>query len=83
MAKFSVAIRPEAEVEFRAIPFPFRRQLNQLIFKLIADPRPKTCELIEGQLHRISAHGWVILYEVDDGAELITITGFRLALPQR
>lgn len=82
MATYSVVIREEAKAEFLTIPFPFRRQLNQLIFKLMAEPRPRGSVLLDGDTYRVIAYGWVLLYEVDDDAHRITIAGFRLAEPR-
>lgn len=81
MATYSVVILEEAKIEFLAIPFPFRRQLNQLIYKLMAEPRPKGSVLLDGDTYRVVAFGWVVLYEVDDDATRITIAGFRPATP--
>ena len=79
MATYSVVIREEAKADFLGIPFPFRRQLNELIFKLMAEPRPKGSVLIDGDTYRLAAHGWAVLYEIDDGANRITLGGFRPA----
>jgi len=76
MAKFSVVIHTKAEAEFRAIPFPHRRQLNQLIFKLMDDPHPPGSKVLEEERCHITAHGWLIAYEVDDVKRVITIIGF-------
>lgn len=81
MARFRVVIEKRAEAEFLAIPFPFRRRLNQLLFKLIENPRLPTSELIEEGSFRIRAHGWVVLYEVDDERASITVLGFRKDVP--
>ena len=82
MAKYSVSIRAPAEAEFRAVPSPFRRQLNQLVFKLMRDPRPAGSELVEGRLHKLTAHGWQIAYEVDDVSLIVTVVSFaKLNVP--
>ena len=77
MATFRVVIETRAETEFLTIPFPFRRQLNQVLFKLMSDPRPSASELIDEGSFRLRAYGWVVLYAVDDDRALITISGFR------
>ena len=76
MASYSVVFRIEAKAEFFDIPFPFRRQLNQLVFKLMSNPRPPGAELIEGALHKIMAHGWQVAYEIDDVRRVITVIAF-------
>ncbi len=74
MASFRIAILPSAEKEFRAVPFPVRRQVNQRIMRLKAEPRPPDCEhLTDAERYRLSVHGWIILYEIDDLEHLVTI----------
>lgn len=79
MATYSVVFRIEAKAEFFAIPFPHRRQLNQLIYKLMANPRLLGSELVEGALHKVTAHGWMIAYEIDDERFVLTLVTFRKA----
>jgi mRNA-degrading endonuclease RelE of RelBE toxin-antitoxin system len=79
MAGYSVVIRKEAEAEFLAIPFPHRRQLNQLIFKLMDDPRLTGSTIVDDGTYRIEAHGWVVTYEVDDDRQALVIARFRKA----
>ena len=81
MATYKLVIERRAEGEFLAIPFPFRRQLNQLLFKLLDDPRSAGSELIDEGSFRVRACGRVVLYEVDDDRALITISGFRKEAP--
>lgn len=74
MASFKIAILPSAEKEFRAVPFPVRRQINQRISRLKADPRPPDCEhLTEAERYRLGVHGWFVLYAIDDRGLLVTI----------
>jgi len=73
MGSFRVWIQASAEREFRAVPFPFRRQVNVRIGRLRDDPMPADSELVEGRLRRLRVHGWRILYDLDDGAGLVTI----------
>ena len=78
MARYSVLIAEDAKSEFLTIPFPFRRQINQRINKLKVDPRLEGAEAIAGSdRFRLEVAGWRILYEVDEGARLITIVAFR------
>lgn len=74
MDSFKILILPSAESEFRAAPFPFRRQINQRIARLKHDPRPPDCERIsEAERYRLSVHGWFVLYEIDDQTRSVTI----------
>ena len=74
MDSFKVAVLPSAEKEFLAVPFPFRRQINQRIVGLKHDPRPADRErLSEAEKYRLFVHGWFILYEIDDQSRLVTI----------
>ena len=78
MATFSVLIVEEAKREFLAVPFPFRRQLNQWINKLKRDPRLEDAETIAGaDRFRLDVAGWRILYEVEDTDRLVTIIAIR------
>lgn len=47
MATYRVVIEARAEQELREIPFPFRRQVNQHIYKLKAAPVPAESEVDE------------------------------------
>lgn len=73
MGSFRISIQPSAEREFRAVPFPFRRQLNIHISKLKEDPAPPESELVDEGLRRLRIHGWRVLYDVDPDASLVTI----------
>jgi mRNA-degrading endonuclease RelE of RelBE toxin-antitoxin system len=73
MDSYKIRLTREAEAEFRAAPFPFRRQLNQAIFKLKDAPRPPQAELIEADASRLCVHGWFLLYELDDESRTVTL----------
>lgn len=78
MATFRILIGAEAKVEFLAVPFPFRRQINQRVQTLKADPRVGDAEAIAGSdRFRLDVAGWRILYEVDDTLREVTIVAFR------
>ena len=80
MASYSIVIRASAVDELLATPFPFRRQINQRIFKLKADPRPADAELVlEGEHYRFLIGAWWIVYEVDDEKRVITIVAITIA----
>ncbi len=73
MAKFNVIIQPEAERDFRAVPFPFRRQLNQKIYALKDEPRPPESEIILDELRVVRVAGWRLLYEIDETTTTFTV----------
>ncbi len=74
MGSFKIRFLPAAEREFRAAPFPFRRQINQRIMRLKEDPFPADAELItEAEKYRLPVHGWRVIFKVDDALELVTI----------
>ena len=78
MATYSVLIREEAKAEFLALPFPFRRQVNQRINKMKKDPRLEGAEAIAGSdRFRLDVAGWRILYEVDDPTRVVMIVAIR------
>ncbi len=72
---FEVVVLPAAVAEFRAIPFPFRRQLNQKIFKLKLIPRPGEAVLVENEVFVLPLDRWGLIYEVDDDSKVITVFG--------
>ena len=70
---YSVYLTPRAVDDLREVPFPFRRQINQLFFKLKKNPRPPSVALAGDETCRLPAWSWIILYEVDESAKSITI----------
>ena len=80
MASYSVVIAESAVEELRAVPFPFRRQLNQQVFKLKSDPRPDDAELLtDPNRYRMLVSGWWLLYEIDDSSGTVRIVAFVAA----
>jgi len=73
MASFRVVIEAVAEQAFRAVPFPFRRQINVQLNKLKADPAPSGSEVVDEGVMRLTVHGWYVLYDVDEEAGVVTI----------
>ncbi len=73
MASYSVSLTPRAVEDLREIPFPFRRQINQLFFKLKKNPRPAAAIVAADGTCRLPAWSWIILYDVDDSAGSIII----------
>jgi len=82
MASYSVVIREAAVEELLATPFPFRRQINQRIFKLKTDPRPPDAErILEDEHYRVLVAGWWILFHVNDPQGVLTIVAITAAEP--
>lgn len=82
MAKYSVSVGEKAEADLLEIPFPLRRQINQRILKLAADPRPAgfaTIGTAGGAI--LYLHGRALLYSIDDDAFLVTVVAILPAGP--
>lgn len=77
MASYSVEIAASAVEDLLAVPFPFRRQINQRIHKLKLVPRPGAAQVILDDDYRVLVAGWWIVYTVDDDRNLVTV----LAIP--
>lgn len=73
MGSYSIFIEPSAEEELRRAPFPFRRQLVQALHKLKINPRPTDAEPLELESYRLLVHGWLLVYDVDDGSKTVTV----------
>lgn len=73
MALFEILISESAEDDFLQVPFPFRRQINQRIQKLKADPFPRGREAGELGFFALEVFGWRILYGVDEPAGRVII----------
>jgi mRNA-degrading endonuclease RelE of RelBE toxin-antitoxin system len=74
MGSFKVSLFPVAESELRAVPFPFRRQINQRLMRLKEDPFHEDSEPIsDREKYRLKVHGWRVIYEVDDARRFVTV----------
>jgi len=74
MDSFKIRLHLSVEAEIQAVPFPFRRQINQRIMRLKGDPLPEDAELIsEQEKYSLPVHGWRVVYEVDEARLLVTI----------
>jgi mRNA-degrading endonuclease RelE of RelBE toxin-antitoxin system len=76
MGSYKVGLTNSASAEFRAVPFPFRRQINQRMMRLQSEPRPSISQHVESNRHRIRSSNWWILYEIND--EAATVTGVAI-----
>jgi mRNA-degrading endonuclease RelE of RelBE toxin-antitoxin system len=73
MASYRVRILPSAERELIEVAFPFRRQLNQRIMSLKAAPRRTDVRIVSGEILLTEVSRWRLIYEVDDGAQTVTV----------
>ncbi len=76
MASYKVIIEKPAIEELFAIPFPFRRELNQHLMSLRENPRPKRHRPLDDGGLLLPLTGWAILYDVDDGTMTVTVLSF-------
>lgn len=81
MASYKVVYETNVESDLAKVPFPFRRQLVQAIYKLKAVPRPAAADDLGGDVFRWVVHGWPIIYEVDD--DQLAVTVLAVAPPTR
>jgi hypothetical protein len=72
-ASFSVIFATGVDTDLQSVPFPFRRQINQRIYKLKDAPRPIEAEVIEGQVMLLKIERWGLVYEVDDLSLSLTV----------
>lgn len=74
MGSYNLGFARTAEAEFRALPFPFRRQINQRFYRLKEDPRPEDAErLSEEERYVLRVGPWAVLYKVDEAAKTVTV----------
>ena len=73
MGSFSVRLLPSAVKELEAVPFPFRRQINQRVNGLKSNPRPAMARVLAGEQWVLPIHGWLLLYEIDPPRAQVTV----------
>jgi mRNA interferase RelE/StbE len=76
----NVIISPGAQRDLRKLSRSVLTRVAACIDTLSQDPRPHGCLLLRAYLPptwRIRTGDWRILYEIDDKAGVITITGVR------
>jgi len=73
MASFKVIILPTAEDEYRAVAFPFRRELGHAMMSLQRNPRPETAKDLGENHMSLTVHGWEVLYVVSDIATTVVV----------
>ena len=74
MANYDLRIKPSAAKELEALQTKDRRRIVSKIQNLADEPRPQGCEKLTGQdRFRLRQGKLRILFEVDDGQEIVTV----------
>jgi mRNA interferase RelE/StbE len=73
---YSLEIKPSAQKEMDALDDAMFARLDRKILALAGNPRPAGCKKLKGykDLWRIRAGAWRVVYEIDDRAEVVTVT---------
>ena len=76
MAKYSLEIKQSAQKEIDALDDAVFARIDRKILTLANDPRPPGCKKLRGYKDqwRIRVGDWRVVYFIDDGAKLVTIT---------
>ena len=76
MAKYSLEIKRSAQKDLDALDEAQFIRIDRKILALADSPRPAGCKNLKGfkDQWRIRAGDWRVLYIIDDGAKLISVT---------
>jgi mRNA interferase RelE/StbE len=76
VAKCSLEIKQSAQRELDALDDTVFTRIDRKILALADNPRPPGCRKLRGYRDqwRIRVGDWRVLYLIDDGAKLVTIT---------
>lgn len=76
MAKYSLEIKQSAQKELDALDDAVFARIDRKILTLANNPRPPGCRKLRGYKDqwRIRVGDWRVVYFIDDGAKLVTIT---------
>ncbi len=76
MPKYSLEIKPSAQVELDALDDAQFARIDRKILALADDPRPAGCKKLRGYRDqwRIRAGDWRVVYIIDDASTLVIIT---------
>ena len=78
---YSIEFGSRASREFLKLPQDVQRRIKPRVEELGEDPRPPGCEKLTGQEgYRIRVGDYRVVYEVDDGARIVTFA--RVAHPR-
>ncbi len=74
MANYDLRIKPSAAKELEALQTKDRRRIVSKIQNRADEPRPQGCEKLTGQdRFRLRQGNLRILFEVDDGQQIVTV----------
>ena len=73
MASYRVKVLHSAEQELVAVPFPFRRQINQRIMGLKTQPHRADARIVLGDLMLVEVSRWRLVYSIDYAALTVTL----------
>jgi len=74
VANYDLRIKPSAVKELEDLQAKDRRRIVSKIQNLAEEPRPRGCEKLSGRNRfRLRQGDFRILFEVDDGAETVTV----------
>jgi mRNA interferase RelE/StbE len=74
VANYDLRIKPSAVKELEDLQAKDRRRIVSQIQNLAGEPRPRGCEKLSGRdRYRLRQGDFRILFEVDDGAQTVTV----------
>ena len=74
MENYDLRIKPSAVKELEDLQAKDRRRIVSKIRNLAEEPRPRGCEKLSGRdRYRLRQGDFRILFEVDDGAQTVTV----------
>jgi len=76
VAKYSLEIKHSAQKELDALDDAVFARIDRKILTLADNPRPPGCKKLRGYKDqwRVRVGDWRVVYFIDDGAKLVTIT---------
>ena len=76
MVKYNLEIKRSAQKELDALDDALFRPIDRKILALADNPRPAGCKKLKGYKDqwRLRVGEWRVLYIIDDGTKLVTIT---------
>ena len=76
MAKYSLEIKASAQKELDSLNETLFARIDRKVLALADNPRPAGCKKLRGykDLWRIRAGDMRVVYIVDDGAKVVTVT---------
>ena len=76
MDKYTLEIKQSAQKELNALDYVVFARIDRKILALADNPRPSGCRKLRGYKDqwRIRVGDWRVVYFIDDGAKLVTIS---------